>query len=173
MNPKEENHMEKISVEQQVIGLIVWLVLCFSASAVGAIASIEAQSFYGSLNQPSWAPPAWLFGPVWSTLYGMMAVAAWLIWRRGGFKLNQTALTLFLIQLMINGLWSWVFFVWNLGSGSFVNVIVLWVVISFTLAMFWRTDKLAGILLVPYLLWVSFACALNYTVWQLNPQILG
>lgn len=158
---------------QQIIGLVVWFIVSFAASVVGAIASINAQSFYVGLNQPIWAPPAWLFGPVWTMLYAMMAVAAWLVWRRGGFKANQSALSLFLLQLILNGLWSWMFFAWNLGAGSFVNIFILWAAIFITLIMFWHRDKLAGVLLVPYLLWVSFASALNYTVWQLNPSILG
>lgn len=165
--------MENKTTQQQIIGLIASFIISFAASAVGAIASIKAQSFYGVLTQPDWAPPGWLFGPVWTALYAMMAVAVWLVWRRGGFKANSVALTLFLFQLVLNGLWSWLFFAWNLGALSFLNIIVLWVFIVATLVSFWRVDKLAGALLIPYLLWVSFASLLNYTMWQLNPQILG
>ncbi len=161
------------TTQQQVIGLIIWFVVSFAASAIGAIASIQAQSFYGQLSQPSWAPPGWLFGPVWTVLYAMMAIAAWLVWRRGGFKANQTALSLFLVQLVFNGLWSWVFFAWHQGAWSMVNILVLWVLIAATMLSFWRTEKWAGVLLVPYLLWVSFASALNYAMWQLNPNIMG
>ncbi len=165
--------MTNQNIKQQIIGLIAWVIICFTTSAIGAFASIQAQSFYGGLVQPTWAPPAWLFGPVWTTLYAMMAVAVWLVWRKGGFKANSSALILFLCQLILNGLWSWMFFAWHLGAGSFINILVLWTAILLTLILFWRAVKLAGILLIPYLLWVSFASALNYTMWQLNPNILG
>ncbi len=161
------------STQQQIVGLIGWFIACFAASAVGAIASIKAQSFYLALSQPSWAPPAWLFGPVWTALYAMMAVAVWLVWRRGGCKTNATALTLFALQLLLNALWSWLFFAWQLGAYAFADIILLWLLIVATSVAFWRTDKLASLLLLPYLLWVSFAGALNYAVWQLNLQILG
>jgi len=165
--------IKKINTRHQAIGLLAWMMLCFLTSAIGAMASIQAKSFYASLTQPLWAPPGWLFGPVWMTLYLMMALAAWLVWRRGGFQANQTALTLFLVQLILNGFWSWMFFAWQLGAGSFINVMLLWLAILATLTTFWRVDKLAGVLLIPYLLWVSFASVLNFTMWQLNPQILA
>lgn len=161
------------STKKQIIGLIVSLVLCFSASAIGAFASIQAQSFYGGLVQPSWAPPGWLFGPVWTILYAMMAIAAWLVWRQGGFKTNPKALWLFLIQLALNALWSWLFFAWQQGLWSFVNITILWLFILLTILAFWRINKLSGALLIPYLAWVSFATGLNLAMWQLNPQILG
>ena len=154
------------SLQQQVIGLMIWFIISF-------FASIQAKSFYGSLIQPAWAPPAWLFGPVWTLLYALMAIAAWLVWRRGGFKTNQLALAIFLMQLIANGLWSWVFFAWNLGVLSLVNIAVLWMMIVLNIIVFWRRDRLAGALMIPYLLWVSFASGLNYAMWYLNPQILG
>ena len=157
----------------QAIGLIVWLLLCYAVSAVGAMASIHAREFYAQLIQPNWAPPGWVFGPVWTVLYGLMAIAAWLVWRVGGFRENRTALSLFLVQLAFNGLWSWLFFVWQLGAWAFVDISALWLLILGTLVCFWKVRPLAGILLVPYLLWVSFAALLNYAVWQLNPLILG
>lgn len=161
------------STKKQIISLIVSLLLCFSASAIGAFASIQAQSFYGGLVQPSWAPPGWLFGPVWTILYAMMAIAAWLVWRQGGFKTNPKALWLFLIQLALNALWSWLFFAWQQGLWSFVNITILWLFILLTILAFWRINKLSGALLIPYLAWVSFATGLNLAMWQLNPQILG
>ena len=165
--------MALMSKIKQIMGLVGWLVLGFAASGIGAIASIRAVSFYGELTQPAWAPPSWVFGPVWTLLYAMMAVAAWLVWRSGGFRANRSALTLFLVQLAVNALWSWLFFAWHLGAFAFFDILLLWVLIVATLASFWRVRPLAGALLIPYLLWVSFAGALNYAVWQLNPQILG
>lgn len=157
----------------QILGLVGWFVVCFAASAVGAVASVQAKSFYSQLLQPAWAPHGSVFGPVWTALYALMAVAAWLVWRSGGFRANRTALLLFVAQLALNALWSWLFFAWHRGGWAFADVVVLWVLIVATLAAFWRVRPLAGVLLIPYLLWVSFASALNYSVWQLNPQILG
>ena len=117
--------------------------------------------------------PSYLFGPVWTLLYAMMGIAAWLIWRSGGFRSNRTALMLYLVQLVLNALWSWIFFAWQSGFWAFADILVLWVLIIATLVSFWRVRPLAGGLLCPYLLWVTFASALNYSVWQLNPQILG
>ncbi len=158
---------------QQLLGLIGWLLLCFSASAIGVMASFQAQPVYTSLIQPGWAPPAWLFGPVWTTLYVMMAVAAWLVWRQGGWSHNRTALLWFLVQLGMNALWSWLFFAWFMGLWSFVDICLLWFSIAITTWVFWSRTPAAGMLMVPYLLWVSFAAALNYTIWQLNPGMLG
>lgn len=158
--------------QQQILGLVAWLVLCFVASAIGAMASIKAQSFYVNLVQPDWAPPGWLFGPVWTVLYALMAISAWLVWRQGGFKRHPKALSLFLIQLALNALWSWLFFAWMMGFWSFVNMLVLWLLILLTQLSFLRINKLSGWLLIPYLLWVSFAAVLNLAMWQLNPSIL-
>ncbi len=163
----------KKSTPHLVIGLIGWLILCFGASAIGALANFKAQAMYGQMIQPSWAPPGWLFGPVWTTLYTMMAVAAWLIWRRGGFTENRVALTWFMVQLTLNALWSWMFFAWMQGMWSFVNIVLLWITIIITIVVFWRTHKVAGALLIPYVLWVSFAAVLNLIMWQLNPVLLG
>jgi tryptophan-rich sensory protein len=165
--------MSTQSIQKQIFGLISWLLISFAASAIGAFASIKAQSFYALLTQPSWAPPPWVFGPVWTMLYAMMAVAAWLIWRSGGFQKNRTALILFFVQLGLNALWSWLFFAWQLGALAFAEIILLWVFILATLITFWKIRPLAGALLLPYLLWVSFAAALNFSLWQLNPQVLG
>jgi tryptophan-rich sensory protein len=158
---------------RQTLGLIGWFIVSFAASAVGAVASIQAKSFYSQLAQPEWAPPAFLFGPVWTALYAMMAIAAWLVWRSGGFRSNRIALSLFLVQLALNALWSWLFFAWQRGALAFVDIVLLWILIVATLVSFWRVRPLAGALLIPYLLWVSFASALNYSLWQLNPQFLG
>lgn len=98
------------SKQRQILGLIGWLVVTFAASAVGAVASIQAKSFYSQLVQPAWAPPPWIFGPVWTILYALMAISAWLVWRSGGFYTNRAALSFFIVQLFLNSLWSWLFF---------------------------------------------------------------
>ena len=161
------------STLKSVLGLVGWLALCFAVSAVGALGSMNAPAFYGQLVQPSWAPPPWLFGPVWTLLYAMMGVAAWLVWRAGGWAKNRLALSLFLIQLALNGLWSWLFFAWQLGAWAMADIAALWVLILLTLIAFWRVRPWAGMLLLPYLLWVGFASALNFNLWQNNPFILG
>ena len=165
--------MGATSKQRQTLGLIGWFVLSFAASAVGAVASIQAKSFYGQLAQPAWAPPGSVFGPVWTVLYASMAISAWLVWRSGGFSANRQALSLFLTQLALNALWSWLFFAWHRGALAFADILALLVLILATIVCFWRVRPLAGALLIPYLLWVSFAAVLNYSVWQLNPQVLG
>ena len=102
-----------------------------------------------------------------------MAVAAWLVWRSGGFRANRIALSLFLVQLALNAVWSWFFFAWHRGDLALADIVLLWVLVVATLVSFRRVRPLAGALLVPYLLWVSFAFVLNYSLWQLNPQLLG
>lgn len=162
------------SKQKDVLGFVGWLIVTFAASVVGARASIEAGVFYGQLVQPSWAPPPWLFGPVWTTLYALMAIAAWLVWRSNGTSSRRRlALALFVAQLALNALWSWLFFAWRLGALAFAEVVLLWMLVVATLVAFWRVRPLAGTLLMPYLAWVSFAAVLNYAVWQLNPRVLG
>lgn len=158
---------------QRTAGLIGWLAASFAAAAIGALASVQAAAFYRQLAQPSWAPPPVVFGPVWSVLYALMGIAAWLVWCSGGFRRHHRVLALFLCQLTVNALWSWMFFGWHRGTLAFANIVLLWVLIALTLIGFWRVRRLAGALLIPYLCWVSFAIALNYAVWQLNPQALG
>lgn len=165
--------MIAFSKKKQALAFFGWVGLCFVASGLGAIASVQAKSFYGELSQPSWAPPSSVFAPVWTALYLMMAIAAWQFWRSGGFAKNRNALFLFLGQLAVNAIWSWLFFAWQLGAWAFFDIVILWVLLVATIVAFWRVSVLAGALLIPYLLWVSFAAALNYSVWQLNPLVLG
>ena len=154
------------------VGLAGWLVVTAVAAVAGGAASVNARTYYAALVQPAWAPPGWLFGPVWTTLYLLMGVAAWMVWRVGGFGAARAALSLYLVQLVLNALWTWLFFAWHRGALAFAEIVLLWIVIAATLVAFWRVRPLAGALLVPYLLWVSFASALNYAVWQLNPERL-
>ena len=156
-----------------LIGLGLWLFTCFIAAALGAAASAQASVLYDQLLSPGWAPPAWLFAPVWTVLYTMMAFAAWMVWRVGGLAQHRSLLILFVAQLMLNSLWSWLFFGWQRGELAFANIIALWLMIVVILEGFRRVRPLAAALMVPYLLWVSFAAVLNFTVWQLNPGLLG
>ena len=161
-----------LSKWHQSLGLLGWALLTFTAAALGALASADAGAFYAELARPSWAPPAWLFGPVWSVLYLMMAVSAWLVWRVRGFAGARTALVLFIVQLAANALWSWLFFAWHQGGLASAEVLVLWGLIVATIVAFQRISILAAVLLYPYLAWSTFASALTFSVWRLNPGVL-
>ncbi len=154
-------------------GLFAWLLLSVGAAVLGGLASMDAQEFYGQLNRPGWAPPASVFGPVWTVLYLMMGFAAWMVWKERGWSRGRNALILYIVQLAFNALWTWIFFVWHMGAAAFVEILVLWVLIGCTTVAFWRVRAPAGALLVPYWIWVSFASVLTYAMWQGNPQILG
>jgi tryptophan-rich sensory protein len=151
------------------------LFLCMLGVAVtgglGALASLHAGEFYARLVKPQWAPPPGVFSPVWTVLYLMMGFAAWLAWRARGPG-RGLALQLFAAQLALNALWSWLFFRWHLGALALVEICILWFAILTMLTQFWRLRPLAGALLIPYLLWVGFATALNAAVWRLNPTLL-
>ncbi len=154
------------------MGLVALLAITSVAAVLGAIASLNAPVFYSQLAKPAWAPPAGVFGPVWSLLYGLMAVAAWLVWLQRGSRRVGTPLALFIAQLAANALWSWLFFGWHRGALAFADVLLLLALIATTLAAFWRVRPLAGVLLLPYLAWVGFASALTWAVWQRNPGLL-
>lgn len=153
--------------------MVGWLLLSYAAAGIGGLASVDAGTFYASLMLPRWAPPAWLFGPVWLVLYGMMGVAAWLVWRAGDAASRRHALVLFVAQLLANALWSWLFFRWRLGGLAFVDIVVLWVLVLATTRAFWRINTVAGAMMIPYALWISFAAALNYVAWRGNAWALG
>lgn len=153
-----------------LLGLAAWLGLAFSAAALGAAATIRAGAFYTQLARPAWAPPAWLFGPVWTLLYALMGLAAWLVWRDRGFRgAGAPALALFLAQLAVNALWSWLFFAWRRGGAATLDIAVLWLLLVATVLAFRRVRRLAAVLLLPYLAWVTFAAALCLAIWRLNP----
>lgn len=158
---------------RQLFGLLLWLAISFAAAALGGFASAHAGDFYQQLTRPEWAPPAWLFAPVWTLLYLLMGIAAWLVWREHGFRKARTALSLFLIQLAVNALWTWLFFVWHLGALAFSEILILWALVLCTVVAFWRVGPIAGALLLPYLVWVTFASALTYAVWQCNSALLA
>lgn len=165
--------MSLLTPTRQVLGLASWLALTFVAAAIAGIPSINAGAFYTQLVRPDWAPPASVFGPVWTVLYVLLGIAAWLVWREGGFRGARIALGLFLVQLALNALWSWLFFGWRRGALSFLDISLLLVSVLATAIAFWRVRPLAGWALVPYLMWVSYASALNYAIWRLNPGSLA
>jgi benzodiazapine receptor len=157
---------------KSAIALVLCFAVAFVAAAIGSVASIRAAEFYKELSRPSWAPPANLFGPVWTFLYCCMGIASWLVWRENSGHRTK-ALAVYLVQLALNALWSWLFFAWREGRWAFVEVVVLWAAILLTIVLFWRVRRIAAVLLVPYFLWVSFAACLTYAVWKLNPGLLS
>ena len=157
-------------ISHQLLGVLGWLLVVFAAAAVGAVASVNAQSFYAQLTKPSWAPPASVFGPVWSVLYVLMGASAWLVWRSSHPRWG--ALALFLAQLAANALWSWLFFAWHQGALATAEVLLLLILIALTMRAFWPGSRLAVLLLLPYLFWVSFASILTWSIWQRNPGLL-
>jgi tryptophan-rich sensory protein len=161
-----------ISRSRQFAGLAGWVVVSFTAAAFGAMASVNAREFYAQLARPAWAPPGSVFGPVWTALYALMAIAAWLVWKKHDLMNASRELSLFFAQLIANALWSWIFFAWHLGALAFVEILFLWLLVVWTLVLFWRRSLVAGVLLVPYLAWVTFAALLCYSIWRLNPAQL-
>jgi len=151
------------------LGLLLFLVLCFAAAGIGgAVTTPKIGTWYATLAKPSWNPPNWIFAPVWSALYFCMAVAAWLVWRQGGFPSAKVPLTLFAVQLALNVLWSCIFFGLEKSGLAFGEVLLLWTAIAATMVLFWQRSMIAGLLFVPYVAWVSFASFLNFTIWRLN-----
>ena len=163
--------------------LLGWIALCFGAAALGSMATApEIGGWYRTLAKPEWTPPDWAFGPVWTTLYLMMAVAAWLVWRAcdGAHAASAEpavpatsasaapALTLFVVQLALNVVWSWIFFGMKLPGWAALEIVVLWLAIAATTMLFFRRSPPAGWLMTPYLAWVTYAAALNFAIWRMN-----
>ncbi|TWU25587.1 TspO/MBR family protein [Bythopirellula polymerisocia] len=151
------------------IGLIFFVLVCLAAGGLGALATTpEIDGWYQTLTKPSWNPPAWVFGPVWTTLYILMAIAAWLVWKPAGYQAVALPLNLFSLQLLLNFAWSWIFFRFHQLGWAFADIALLWLAIIATTAAFFRHSRLAGWLMTPYLAWVSFAAILNFVIWRLN-----
>jgi tryptophan-rich sensory protein len=149
--------------------LLAWIILCELAGVVGSVVTIPAiPTWYTLLIKPSFSPPNWIFGPVWTTLYLLMGVAAYRIGRIGTKRI-KTDLVVFVVQLLLNAAWSFIFFGLHNIPAAFAEIAVLWITIILLVVRFERHDKVAALLLVPYLLWVSFAMTLNYNLWLLNP----
>jgi len=154
------------SPARSALALAGWLVLSFSAAAIGGF--FMPGAWYAALKKPSWNPPNWIFGPVWTALYTSMAIAAWFVWKRGGFSGQRVALSFFLAQLLLNALWSPLFFGLRHLALAFADIVLLWLALLGTVVAFWKARPLAGALLVPYLAWVTFASMLNFALWRLN-----
>ncbi len=153
-----------------IFALFISLGICLAAGAIGGLSTASSVgSWYAGLNKPSFSPPGWIFGPVWTTLYILMGVAAWLVWlRRAEHAGVKLALAIFVIQLALNLAWSYLFFGLRSPLAAFVDLVALWLAILITIVAFGRILTAAAALLIPYLLWVSFAGVLNFTIWHLN-----
>jgi len=153
---------------RSTLALLAFIAACFGAALAGsAFTTPSVPEWYDSLIKPSFTPPNWLFGPVWSVLYLAMAIAGWLVWRQRESSATLP-LMLFAGQLVLNVLWSILFFGLQAPGIALVEILTLWVAIFATLLSFWRISKIAGWLFVPYLVWVSFATILNLEIWRLN-----
>jgi tryptophan-rich sensory protein len=156
-------------MSRNIVALILFVGLCLVVEVVSGLATRQSVStWYVALNKPSWTPPGWLFGPVWTILYISMGVAAWLVWKERAVATVTPALVLFFVQLALNALWSLFFFGQRQIGMGLVDIGLLWLAVAATIVAFWMVRPLAGGLLIPYLVWVSFATALNYSIWRLN-----
>jgi benzodiazapine receptor len=156
-----------------VLHLGLPVIATLAAALLGGLGSVRSGELYARLDKPEWAPPASVFGPMWTVLYVLMAVAAVLVVRRAGWPGARPAMVLFGIQLALNALWPWLFFAWRQGAVSLVEIVGLFVVLVLTILAFARVQRVAAALLLPYLAWVGFATALTWSVWRRNPGLLG
>ncbi len=150
--------------------LIIAIVVCELAGIIGSIFTASAiPNWYATLAKPALNPPSWIFGPVWTTLYALMGIAAFLVWKKGWDRTDaRKALYVFGLQLVLNALWSIVFFGLQSPAWAFANIVLMWLAIVWTMILFYKISKPAVWLLMPYILWVSFAAYLNYSIWMLN-----
>jgi benzodiazapine receptor len=149
-----------------LVGLIGWIVLTFLTPVAGFQARPDA--WYSRLNKPSWNPPSWIFGPVWTILYLLMAIAAWTVWTHGGWHRQSVPLAFYIVQLLLNAIWTPLFFGAHRPALAFIDIVLMWFAILVTAIAFTHVTIFAGCLLIPYIVWVSFATVLNFTLWRLN-----
>lgn len=164
------NTQMKNSVFRKTVEMIVSIIICQSAGIIGSVFTVKSiTTWYDTLNKPVFNPPNWLFGPVWLMLYTMMGISLYLIWQKR--KTNgavRFSLWIFAVHLALNAMWTLIFFGAKLLLPAFMEIVLLWIMIIITIYLFGRISKPAGLLLVPYLLWVSFASILNFSIWLLN-----
>ncbi len=154
------------AIKGTVLGLVLWVIVSLSAGWIGS--QFIPGEWYASLVKPAWTPPDSVFAPVWTILYILMGIGAWLVWQKEGFSGAKCALVLFFIQLVLNVLWSYLFFGAHRPMWAFFEIVVLWIVIVLTMVGFWRVRPVAGVLFIPYVCWVGFALTLNLQLWRLN-----
>jgi tryptophan-rich sensory protein len=155
-----------VSRTRDVLGLTAFVVMCFGVSLLGGRAAASAlPDWYAGLRKPPWTPPGWVFGPVWTLLYPLVAVAGWMAWREGRARSGSLV---YLLQLALNGAWPWLFFGARRPDLALACVAALFLAILGTIGAFWRVSRGAALLMVPYLAWVGFAAALNHAIWRWN-----
>lgn len=157
---------QKNSLRADLAGLAFWVLLTFSVAAFGS--QFQPGGWYQALAKPAWTPPGWVFGPVWGLLYLAMSISAWMIWRQRKTVKTFLPLAFYSAQLLVNGLWSWLFFGQQLIGAALVDLSLLVLLVAVTVRLFLRAHRPAGYLILPYLFWVSFAAALNFQIWRLN-----
>ena len=158
-----------MNLGRSLVGLGVWIGVCFGAAFISSVfTNPSVPTWYASLAKPSWTPPDCVFGPVWSALFLMMGLGAWLVWRQGGLTVASIPIALFMVQLGLNVAWSILFFGLRMPGLAFGEVMILWFAILATMIAFWRSTPIAGYLLLPYLIWVAFATGLNFAIWRMN-----
>lgn len=166
-----ESNSTTLTFSRQVLGLVVWLLVAFAAAAAGAFATgTTIGNWYPHIAKPVWTPPTWVFPPVWISLFTLMAVSAWIVWRQGGFAAAKLPLALFLVQLALASVWSAIFFALERPDLAAFEIVVLWVMIVLTCIAFWKKSRGAALMLVPYLLWITYAAALTIQIARMNPR---
>lgn len=155
-----------LEIKRSLPSLAIWLFVCLGTGWIGS--QFVPGEWNGSLNKPAWTPPNAVFAPVWTALYVMMGIAAWTVWRHRHYRRTTVPLLLFVFQLVLNSLWTYIFFGLHRTGFAFLEISLLWIVLLATLIGFWRVRPAAGVLMIPYIVWVSFASALNFEIWRLN-----
>lgn len=160
--------MNKPAESHKWVGLVVWIAVAFLPASMGYF--VQPGAWYDQLEHPAWTPPSWVFGPVWTLLYLLMGIAAWRVWLRGGFEnhASRSALVVFLVHLLFNAAWTGLFFGLHRINLAAVEIVILWLMIAAVIVLFWRCDRLAAALLIPYLMWVTYATTLNIGFAVLN-----
>jgi tryptophan-rich sensory protein len=154
-------------MKKSYLAVFFWIIITLAVGLAAGMVS-RPDTWYFALSKPSWNPPAWIFAPVWILLYALMGAAAGFIWQRRAVSQSTPALSLYVIQLILNIIWPLIFFGMHNPGLAFAEICLLWLAIMATLFTFWRVYRPAGILLIPYILWVSFATVLNFTIWRMN-----
>lgn len=148
------------------VSLVAALALSFSPALIGAL--FGPGMWYQQLDKPAWTPPNWIFGPAWTILYALMGIAVWLVWLRPGSPAQRAALIAFVVQLALNALWTPAFFGMQSPGLGLIVIVLLWFAIVATIVLFWRVRRIAAVILILYIAWVTYAAALNAAIWQMN-----
>ncbi len=165
---RDEMEQSKIN---NILKLVTSIFICLFAGFIGSIfTSPSIPTWYATLTKPSFNPPSWIFAPVWTTLFVLIGISLYMVWNKGlQDKKVKISLFIFSVQLVLNVLWSFLFFGLHSPFYAFLEIIILWAAIVLTIVNFFKVSRTAGLLLLPYIFWVSFAAILNFSIWRLNP----